>query len=1398
MGVSSPSLPGIYVYINDEDQLYREGIPGSSSHMVFNRLFGVNIQNLAERGKFDRICGLINQDDPEIKMEAVSVLAAFGGEAYKHLAVALSELISPTEQTQLVREVYFMLADDPEAIVRFILVSPENIRTILRKYIISEGKPDLFTIHSLSRRKDPDLRQAAIATADTLGKEGFDIILSGLFDRDPDVAAESASILERRDLVPDTPKERAQYLYVRKKWNELVHIGKAGTPILLRTLKDGDQPTRRAVIKALGKSKNPEMLHVLHRYLGDPDPLIVGDVVAAIAEIGGPDAETTLEKCLNARYPLIRMEASWGLQRMGWKPKNDQQRVMSLLAREDWAGLAAMGKNAIPALINALRETHSAVRAGATETLRNIGPTAIHALRQVAASSDPLLAKVARNALAEIEKKNQQLMADSHAKPVDSRKYNDELTASLKARESFNKVRKQSGKPQPAVHEAAVKPPEPDLSKKKYADELAASVKAQEEFRKKVPQKPFQVTEKPTPVPEAAKKDLEVNDIILKGLNEALRKMYGDIGPRVPMGDEVELKPKKEAEAEVTLTESSIKAEPAPVPLPIPKKEEEEEEPEEMDNFEKLVASLSDRDTNIRISACYALRLYRERAVPPLIRALHDPIASVKVAAIESLGEIADPEAKEFLMGCIRDDEPDVQIAAVTALGGYMDDDVIHMLVTLLGHDHYRIITAASDALVKIRYPALPALAGALNHTFMRIRTNAAATLGKMEDQDVVPILMKFLEDPSEEMRVAIAKALARIGYPALRPLAGMVVGGSRIQKLTALDTLGRMSEDEATAAIRPALGDPDQGIRIFALQMIRKRESLALWRSAWAEQLGGAVPKPKGIPKLKKDDKELYEQSGGEQDVHTLIQGLKDSNRNVQFAAAMKLTVMGRPAIEELLKAIKGESPEIRALAEEVIGEMREVAVEPLLDALYDESSVVRAIAARNLGRIGAKKGFDSLQRAFETEQDTEVRAIIVEALGYIGTGEVVPTLKRALYDRDEEVRLVAARALGYINDSSAVEALMSALDDTDTRIAEAALTALKDPDGTPQEHLVSAMRDAGGFRNKSISNALTSIGWKPETEEEEVFFLISENRWFDIEKMGVSAIQPIVDTLQSGTLEERIEAIKAISHIGGPDAVSALIPLLSDEHIMVRKKAEYALVDLGDLSLEPLNALIGEEKGPLDKTIQRIQKQIESKRLIEGGPAGIGETDFDIAETGTIESILSGAPVFEESYPEPGSSDEAAPGYVDADAPEIPADISDETQGIAPEEMPEEAISAADIPTEADESPEPSPDDAMTETPEITPFEDDDGIPSVDDISFEMDEPLELFDTPSAGEGSEPLSPASPERDTGISAQDESSLEMDESPDASKPSPEAEIPSPEIAEGKRKGSSENEREEE
>ncbi|MDO9539388.1 MAG: HEAT repeat domain-containing protein [Methanocalculus sp.] len=1167
--------------------------------MVLGGFFGPNIQNLAKRHKYEAIASLITTGDSSIKIEAVSTLAGVGEEAFELLATGLSGIRSSADRALLVREVYIKLMNKPELLIRFILASPENVRDEMNRHIISEGVPDLATLFTLSKSEDPIIRRAALVTADSLGKEGFDIVLSGLFDRDSEVAKESAGIFERRKAVPESPREKAQYLFVREKWIELVQMGKAGRPVLLKSLKDGTPSLRRTIIKALGKSRDPTLIEILKNHLCDPDPQVIGESVSAIAEIGGPEAEETLVNCLRASYPLVRMEASWGLKRLGWEAKNDQQKVMMLLAREDWIGLSRIGTPAIPALISALREEHSAVRSGATETLRVIGKSGIAALHKASESGDGTLAAAARSALAQINRMNQDQQIQV-PKPRGDDQYRKEMNASLKARESLVQTLRKKAPSMPAGRGISIhKPKDQKITKGLYEEEMKASLQARKDYLAQgIPQKPLPVLPDPD-IHSDTRETLKENETIFKSLNEVLRCLYGEREIRPYVSEDIEPEIKKKSDEEVLLAESGVIAAPPLPPSPDPRKKDdgEEEAPKKKDGLASLIASLSDRDANIRASACYALRLYGEPAVDPLIRCFHDTVPFVRAAAAEALGEIADIRAQHPLIELTNDDEPDVQVAAVAALGHFPDVTIIATLILLLVHDNYRVQKAAIDALIRVGSTALPALTHALDAPSLQVRINAVTALGRMEDPVIIPILIQYLDDENEEMRQTIARSLSRFGLAAIPPLSEILRQGTRLQKMTALDTFGRMSEDEATGAIRPALGDPDQGVRLYALRMIRKREALELWRKAWVEQIGVAVPKPKGIPRLKKEDEKLYVESDGENEIKKLINGLKESNRNVQFASAMKLTVMGKPAIVELLNAIKTESPEIRALAEEVIGEMRDVAVDPLTEALYDESPVIRAVAARNLGRIGAKKTIDSLMRAIETEENEDVRAIIVESLGYIGTQEVIPTLRRALRDRDDNVRSVAARALGYINDPEAVNALISGLDDNDIRVQEAALAALKDPDGTPQAHLVRAMILGGGGGNKNISSALSTLGWTPSTKEEEVCFLIAQNRWFEIERIGSDAIEPIRATLTNGSVEVRIEAIKALSRINGKDAIDALIHALSDVDMMVRKKAEYALVEVGEAAVNPLTQLTEDGTHPQDQTMKKILMRIRSR---------------------------------------------------------------------------------------------------------------------------------------------------------------------------------------------------------
>jgi len=116
---------------------------------------------------------------------------------------------------------------------------------------------------------------------------------------------------------------------------------------------------------------------------------------------------------------------------------------------------------------------------------------------------------------------------------------------------------------------------------------------------------------------------------------------------------------------------------------------------------------------------------------------------------------------------------------------------------------------------------------------------------------------------------------------------------------------------------------------------------------------------------------------------VGTLIQNLKDKNRNVRSSAASAL----------------GDIKDTRA-------------VEPLIAALKDKNSIVRRLAASALAKI-------------------------------MDTRAVVPLIA-ALKDKDADVRACAAWALGDIKDSRAVEPLIAALKDKDLMVRDAAKSVL------------------------------------------------------------------------------------------------------------------------------------------------------------------------------------------------------------------------------------------------------------------------------------------------------------------------------------------------------------------
>ncbi len=62
--------------------------------------------------------------------------------------------------------------------------------------------------------------------------------------------------------------------------------------------------------------------------------------VEALGHIGDPQAMPILVDALNDPRHEVRMEAAWALDRLGWVPQSNLQRVDYLIAKGRWSELA--------------------------------------------------------------------------------------------------------------------------------------------------------------------------------------------------------------------------------------------------------------------------------------------------------------------------------------------------------------------------------------------------------------------------------------------------------------------------------------------------------------------------------------------------------------------------------------------------------------------------------------------------------------------------------------------------------------------------------------------------------------------------------------------------------------------------------------------------------------------------------------------------------------------------------------------------------------------------------------------------------------------------------------------------------------------------------------------------
>lgn len=226
-----------------------------------------------------------------------------------------------------------------------------------------------------------------------------------------------------------------------------------------------------------------------------------------------------------------------------------------------------------------------------------------------------------------------------------------------------------------------------------------------------------------------------------------------------------------------------------------------------------LISALKDENINVRIAALEALREIRtskslkalilalidenwefkqvaskvleetnpkwmetreaQELISELISALKNKNWSIRMSAVETLGEIKDPSAIKPLSFVMHNDEIlYVRISAVKALGKINDPQALHAIITALKNENMEVQQTAFETISKInpnwgeteeaKRMVIEFISSLKDENYI-IRTGSARALGEIKDSRAVNPLISALKDEYSNVREAAAEALKKI-----------------------------------------------------------------------------------------------------------------------------------------------------------------------------------------------------------------------------------------------------------------------------------------------------------------------------------------------------------------------------------------------------------------------------------------------------------------------------------------------------------------------------------------------------------------------------------------------------------------------------------------------------------
>ncbi len=232
-----------------------------------------------------------------------------------------------------------------------------------------------------------------------------------------------------------------------------------------------------------------------------------------------------------------------------------------------------------------------------------------------------------------------------------------------------------------------------------------------------------------------------------------------------------------------------------------------------------IVPFKGDADPNVRRAVVTSLaNLANDVAGPVLIEALTSPTTDpdARAAAAGALGAIATPEANAAMIGALGD--ADLRVATAAAAGLRRAGDKASQAVAgALANPDPAVRALAADAAAGQTSPALAVRA--LKDPDPQVRASAAVALGDLKNGALASApLVAALADPDGNVATVASQSLVRLGEPAIPALVGALASGNDTVAYYASQALGTIGRP-AVPALMNAAG-AGQGARWAAVTL--------------------------------------------------------------------------------------------------------------------------------------------------------------------------------------------------------------------------------------------------------------------------------------------------------------------------------------------------------------------------------------------------------------------------------------------------------------------------------------------------------------------------------------------------------------------------------------------------